>query len=69
MIGSAHPQGGNKMGSNLDECVVYSSLSGWQFETDETKRYISITNAGISGDNECNYGFATITITFFSLFV
>jgi choline dehydrogenase-like flavoprotein len=32
MIGSAHPQGGNKMGSNTDECVVDSDCKVYGFE-------------------------------------
>ena len=32
MIGSAHPQGGNKMGSNSDECVVDSDCKVYGFE-------------------------------------
>jgi choline dehydrogenase-like flavoprotein len=32
MIGSAHPQGGNKMGSNVDECVVDSDCKVYGFE-------------------------------------
>src|SRR5919109_1281790 len=32
MIGSAHPQGGNKMGSNTDECVVDSDCRVYGFE-------------------------------------
>jgi choline dehydrogenase-like flavoprotein len=31
MIGSAHPQGGNKMGSNTDECVVDSDCKVYGF--------------------------------------
>jgi choline dehydrogenase-like flavoprotein len=32
MIGSAHPQGGNKMGNNTDECVVNSDCKVYGFE-------------------------------------
>ena len=32
MIGSAHPQGGNKMGSNTEECVVDSDCKVYGFE-------------------------------------
>lgn len=32
MIGSAHPQGGNKMGSNREECVVDSDCKVYGFE-------------------------------------
>lgn len=32
MIGSAHPQGGNKMGSNVDVCVVDSDCKVYGFE-------------------------------------
>src|SRR5215210_6841910 len=32
MIGSAHPQGGNKMGSNKEECVVNSDCKVYGFE-------------------------------------
>jgi hypothetical protein len=32
MIGSAHPQGGNKMGSNTGECVVDSDCKVYGFE-------------------------------------
>jgi choline dehydrogenase-like flavoprotein len=32
MIGSAHPQGGNKMGSSTDECVVDSDCRVYGFE-------------------------------------
>jgi choline dehydrogenase-like flavoprotein len=32
MIGSAHPQGGNKMGNNTDECVVDSDCKVYGFE-------------------------------------
>jgi choline dehydrogenase-like flavoprotein len=32
MIGSAHPQGGNKMGSNVDECVVDSDCKVYGFK-------------------------------------
>jgi choline dehydrogenase-like flavoprotein len=32
MIGSAHPQGGNKMGSNTDECVVDSDCKVYGLE-------------------------------------
>jgi hypothetical protein len=32
MLGSAHPQGGNKMGSNTDECVVDSDCKVYGFE-------------------------------------
>ena len=32
MIGSAHPQGGNKMGSNTEECVVGSDCKVYGFE-------------------------------------
>jgi len=32
MIGSAHPQGGNKMGGDTDECVVDSDCKVYGFE-------------------------------------
>jgi choline dehydrogenase-like flavoprotein len=32
MVGSAHPQGGNKMGGDTDECVVDSDCKVYGFE-------------------------------------